>query len=155
MTRVVRTQSEAETSLVGARVAATLEPGTVVLLTGDLGTGKTAFVRGMAEGLGIDPDDISSPSFTLIQEYRPSTRPGRPEPAGGGGRRVLSHVDLYRVEGAEIEDLGLEELGDAGAVVAIEWAEKLRDAPADAIRVEILDRGGDSREIRITGPDTR
>jgi tRNA threonylcarbamoyladenosine biosynthesis protein TsaE len=152
MTEVVRTESEDETSHVAARFAATLEPGTVVLLTGDLGSGKTAFVRGMAAGLGIDPDEISSPTFMLIQEYRASTTAGGPELVEGRGRRVLSHVDLYRLEGAEIEDLGLEELGNAGAVVAIEWAEKLRESPADAIGVEILDRGGDSREIRITSP---
>lgn len=138
MTEVVRTGSEAGTANVGARLAATLEPGAVVLLTGDLGAGKTAFVRGMAEGLGIDPEDISSPTFTLIQEY--------------GGRRRLAHVDLYRLVGAEVEDLGLEELGAGGAIVAIEWAEKLGDQPAGAVRVEIADLGGDSREIRITRP---
>jgi tRNA threonylcarbamoyladenosine biosynthesis protein TsaE len=143
MIEVVSTGSEAGTANVGARLAASLEPGTVVLLTGDLGAGKTAFVRGMAEGLGIDPEDISSPTFTLIQEYRPSTRTSRPR---------LTHVDLYRLEGAEIADLGLEELGTGGAIVAIEWAEKLIDRPANSVLVEIVDRGGDSREIRITVP---
>jgi tRNA threonylcarbamoyladenosine biosynthesis protein TsaE len=138
MSEVVRTNAEAETSRVGARLAASLEPGTVVLLTGDLGAGKTAFVRGMAAGLGIDPDEVSSPTFTLIQEYR--------------GRRLLTHVDLYRLEGAEIDDLGLEELGAVGAVVAIEWAEKLTASPPGAVRVEIVDRGGDDREIRIERP---
>ncbi len=136
MTEVVRTESEAGTSNLGARLAASLEPGAVVLLTGDLGAGKTAFVRGMAEGLGIDPEEISSPTFTLIQEYR--------------GRRLLTHVDLYRLEGPELDDLGLEELGSAGAIVAIEWAEKLHEPPAEAVRVEIIDLGGESREIRIT-----
>ncbi len=150
MAEVVNTGSETGTANVGARLAVSLEPGTVVLLTGDLGAGKTAFVRGMAEGLGIDPEEVSSPTFTLIQEYRPSTFPGRPEPVGGRGRRRLTHVDLYRLEGAEIDDLGLEELGAGGAIVAIEWAEKLVDQPAGAVRVEIADLGGDSREIRIT-----
>jgi tRNA threonylcarbamoyladenosine biosynthesis protein TsaE len=97
----------------------------------------------MAEGLGIDPEEVSSPTFTLIQEYRPSTR---------SGRRRLTHVDLYRLEGAEIGDLGLEDLGTGGAIVAIEWAEKLGDQPVGAVRVDIVDRGGDSREIRITRP---
>jgi tRNA threonylcarbamoyladenosine biosynthesis protein TsaE len=150
MTEVVRTESEAETSDVAARFAAALEPGTVVLLTGDLGSGKTAFVRGMAAGLGIDPDEISSPTFTLIQEYRPATRPAHSGSDEERPQRMLMHVDLYRLEGAEIDDLGLEELGATGAVVAIEWAEKLRERPADGLRVEILDRGGDAREIRIT-----
>jgi tRNA threonylcarbamoyladenosine biosynthesis protein TsaE len=95
----------------------------------------------MAEGLGIDPEEVSSPTFTLIQEYRPSTR---------SGRRRLTHVDLYRLEGAEIGDLGLEELGTGGAIVAIEWAEKLGERPANSVLVEIADLGGDSREIRIT-----
>jgi tRNA threonylcarbamoyladenosine biosynthesis protein TsaE len=137
MTEVVRTESEVETSSVAARFAASLSPGTVVLLTGDLGSGKTAFVRGMAEGLGIDPGEISSPTFTLIQEYR--------------GARVLYHVDLYRLEGAEIEDLGLDELSDGGAVVAIEWAEKLGRPGPGAVRVSIEDRGGDARDITISG----
>ena len=152
MTRVVTTGSEAGTANVGARLAASLAPGTVVLLVGDLGAGKTAFVRGMAEGLGIDPEEISSPTFTLIQEYRPSTFSGRAEQVEGRGRRRLTHVDLYRLEGAEIDDLGLEELGAGGAIVAIEWAEKLHERPANAVTVEIADLGGDSREIRITSP---
>jgi tRNA threonylcarbamoyladenosine biosynthesis protein TsaE len=136
MTEIVRTRSEDETARAAARFAAGLPPGALVLLVGDLGAGKTAFVRGMAAGLGIDPGEISSPTFTLVQEYR--------------GARVLSHVDLYRVDGAEVEDLGLDELGAGGAVVAIEWADKLATCPAGAFRVEIVDGGGDDREIRIT-----
>ena len=81
------------------------------MLHGDLGAGKTAFVRGLAAGLGANPDDVSSPTFVLIQHYK--------------GRTPLVHVDLYRLEtGAAIDDLGLEELA-SGAVVAIEWAERL------------------------------
>jgi tRNA threonylcarbamoyladenosine biosynthesis protein TsaE len=136
MTEVVHTRSEGETAATAAKFAARLRAGALVLLYGDLGAGKTAFVRGMAAGLGIDPGEISSPTFTLIQEYR--------------GARGLSHVDLYRVEGAEIEDLGLEELSAEGSVVAIEWADKLRECPPEAIRVVILDRGGNCREISIT-----
>jgi len=143
MTVVYLTTSEEETGAIAKRLASGLPPGAVVLLTGDLGAGKTAFVRGMAAGLGIDPEDISSPTFTLIQEYRPPARSGR--------RLVLSHVDLYRLEGAEVEDLGLDELSAGGGVVAIEWAEKLASPPADAVRVAIADLGGDAREIRITG----
>jgi tRNA threonylcarbamoyladenosine biosynthesis protein TsaE len=141
MSEVVRTRSEDETAAVAARLASTLAPGAVVLLTGDLGAGKTAFVRGMAAGLGIDPDDISSPTFTLIQEYR---RPDGPTRAC-----TFWHVDLYRLEGAEVEDLGLEELGAGGGVVAVEWAEKLRTPPPGAASVTIADLGGDRREIRI------
>jgi len=149
MTEVVRTASEDDTAAVAARLAASLPPGAVVLLTGDLGAGKTAFVRGMAAGLGIDPDEISSPTFTLIQEYRPAARVGAGDGQGGHEARVLSHVDLYRLEGAEVEDLGLEELSAGGGVVAIEWAEKLASPPIGAVQVTISDLGGDIREIRI------
>ena len=82
----VTTKSEHETFALGEKVAATLQPGTFVLLYGDLGAGKTAFVRGMAAGLGANPDDVSSPTFVLIQHYK--------------GRMPLVHVDLYRLENA-------------------------------------------------------
>src|SRR6187401_2096611 len=103
------TDSEQETFAVGQTLAASLTPGAFVLLHGDLGAGKTAFVRGMAAGFGANPLNVSSPTFVLIQHYK--------------GRTPLVHVDLYRREsGAAVDDLGLEELAD-GAVVAIEWAE--------------------------------
>jgi tRNA threonylcarbamoyladenosine biosynthesis protein TsaE len=137
MTETVRTASEDETAAVARRLAGMLGPGTVVLLTGDLGAGKTAFVRGLAEGLGLDPDEISSPTFTLIQEYRAE------------GARTLSHVDLYRLEGAEVDDLGLDEVASGGGVVAIEWAEKLASPPPGALHVTITDLGGDAREITV------
>ena len=130
------THSESETIAVARRVAASLSPGDVVLLYGDLGAGKTAFVRGLAEGLGVAPEDVSSPTFTLMQEYR-------------GGRLALVHVDLYRLDvPREIDDLGLEELG-ANAVLAIEWAEKLQRAPANAIRVRIAHGDDESRHLAI------
>jgi tRNA threonylcarbamoyladenosine biosynthesis protein TsaE len=130
-----RTASEAETSAVAARLAAGLPAGSVVLLTGDLGAGKTAFVRGLAAGLGIDPAEVSSPTFTLIQEYR--------------GPRTLYHVDLYRVEGPDVDDLGLDDLIADHGVVAIEWADKLTRPVPGAILVQIVDQGDDVREIRI------
>src|SRR5512134_1161754 len=103
------TESEDETTAAGERLAAALRGGDVILLYGELGAGKTAFVRGMARGLGAPEADVSSPTFTIIQEYV--------------GRVPLYHVDLYRVEPSEVEDLGLEELVSGDAVVAIEWAE--------------------------------
>ena len=116
-------------------MAASLEQGDIVLLTGDLGAGKTAFVRGLAEGLGIDPDLVSSPTFTLIQEYR-------------GGRVLLAHADLYRVTLArEIDELGLEEY--RGAIVAIEWAERLPHVPPGAIHVDIAHTGETARTVTI------
>ena len=133
----VTTNSQEETAAIGRTLASTLAAGSVVLLIGDLGAGKTAFVRGLAEGLGVPPEDVSSPTFTLMQEYR-------------GGRVPLIHVDLYRLNnGREIDELGLEELG-LDAVLAIEWAEKLPRPVADAIEVRIAHGDGDERRLTIT-----
>ena len=137
MTRVELTSSEAETVELGRTLGRTLASGSVILLRGELGAGKTAFVRGLAMGLGIAEEDVSSPTFTLIQEYR------APVP--------LYHVDLYRITAAEAGDLGLDELHQQG-VVAIEWAEKLSRPPASAVDVAIEDTGGDSRRITIVTP---
>ena len=90
-----------------------------MLLEGELGAGKTAFVRGLAVGLGAPEEEVSSPTFTLVQEYR--------------GRLPLLHADLYRLSGAEADELGLEELGGDG-VMAVEWAAKLVRRPAGASR---------------------
>ena len=139
MTETFTTHSEDETSALGRRLAPALSAGSVVLLTGDLGAGKTAFVRGLAEGLGADAADVSSPTFTLIQEYR-------------GGRLPLLHVDLYRLNDArEIEDLGLDELGN-GAALAIEWAEKLERAHRHATTVRIEHTGESDRTVTIVTP---
>src|SRR5438067_11377123 len=103
------TQTELETAAIGRALAASLSAGDVVLLYGDLGAGKTAFVKGLAEGLGAPRDEVSSPTFTLMQEYR-------------GGHLTLFHVDLYRLEDPrEIDDLGLDEIAVDG-LLAIEWA---------------------------------
>ena len=137
MTKTFTTHSEAETSTVGRELAGTLAAGDVVLLVGDLGAGKTAFVRGLAEGLGVQPDDVSSPTFTLIQEYR-------------GGRLPLFHADLYRLnDPREIDDLGLDEIA-ADGVLAIEWAEKLPRQPDGAVIVRITHGDGNARTIHIT-----
>jgi tRNA threonylcarbamoyladenosine biosynthesis protein TsaE len=133
---IVRTSSEEETAAAGQRLAASLQPGDVVLLHGQLGAGKTAFVRGLARGLGAPPDEVSSPTFTLIQEYE-------------GARGTLYHVDLYRLEPREIDDLGLEELVGSDGVVAIEWAERWAGRPDDSWEVRIEDVGEESREITI------
>jgi len=122
------TRSEDETAGVARELAATLKAGDVVLLSGNLGAGKTAFVRGLASGLGIDAEDVSSPTFTLVHEYR-------------GGRLTLYHADLYRLEKIATEDLGLEEMGIADGVLAIEWPDRLAHALPDAreVRIEIVD----------------
>jgi tRNA threonylcarbamoyladenosine biosynthesis protein TsaE len=136
------TSGEQETVELGARLGARLQPGDVVLLFGDLGAGKTAFVRGLARGLGADPDEVSSPTFTLIQEYP-------------GARARLHHVDLYRLEPREVDDLGLDELISSGAVVAIEWAERWPNRPSPAIEVRLEHAGGDGRrvQVRSAAPD--
>ena len=132
----LQTAGEEETVAAGEKLARTLSPGAVVLLYGQLGAGKTAFVRGLAQGLGAVSDDVSSPTFTIIQEYA--------APAA-----TLYHVDLYRLEPAEVDDLGLEELVSGDGIVAIEWAERWHGRPDDAIEVTIEDRGEDRRLIQI------
>ncbi len=134
------TTSEKETRDVARVLAGRLEAGAVILLYGDLGAGKTAFVRGLASGLGIAVDEVSSPTFTLVQEYR-------------GGRLPLFHADLYRLASADVDDLGLDELGAEEGVVAVEWAERLPRPRAGAIAVRLLTGDGDTRTIDIDEPD--
>jgi tRNA threonylcarbamoyladenosine biosynthesis protein TsaE len=134
--RTFTTRSELETAAAGRDLAPTLSAGSTVLLRGDLGAGKTAFVRGLAEGLGVAPADVSSPTFTLVQEYR-------------GGRIPLFHADLYRLADArEIDELGLDEIA-AGGVLAVEWAERLPRTPADAVHVTIEHAGESERRVTI------
>ena len=140
MIRQFTTGSEEETRERAARLAAELGPGAVLLLSGDLGAGKTAFVRGLAAGLGIDPDEVTSPTFTLVHEY-------------AGGRLPLLHVDLYRLERADLDDIGLDPDAASGGVVAVEWAERLTREIRGAVRLRIQDAGGDRRMIRIETPD--
>ena len=128
--------SENDTRAIAAALAPTLAPGAVVLLSGDLGAGKTAFVRGLAEGLKLDPDEVTSPTFTLVHEYR-------------GGRLPLIHVDLYRLDRAELDEIGLDQDLAAQGVTAVEWAERLVRAIPGAVVVKILDRGEDLRSIEI------
>jgi tRNA threonylcarbamoyladenosine biosynthesis protein TsaE len=130
------TQSEEETRTVGRQLASKLAAGAAVLLSGDLGSGKTVFVRGLAEGLAIDPEEVTSPTFTLVHEYR-------------GGRLPLVHVDLYRLDRAELDEIGLDpDLANQG-IVAIEWAERLVRSIAGAFTVRIVDAGADRRQIEI------
>jgi tRNA threonylcarbamoyladenosine biosynthesis protein TsaE len=107
----VRTRSADETTSLGRRVGGMVRPGEVLLLVGDLGTGKTTFVQGLAEGLGVG-DRARSPTFTMVHAYE-------------GGRFPLVHVDLYRCTSpAEVFELGLDELFEPPSVAAVEWGEK-------------------------------
>lgn len=131
--------SEDETVDLGRGVGRILKGGELVVLEGDLGYGKTVFARGIAAGLGIPAEEVSSPSFTLVHEYR-------------GGRVPLFHVDLYRLERPEEEvgGLGIEEILAAGGVVLVEWGERLPPyLRRDAIVVRLHDVGEGSRRIEI------
>jgi tRNA threonylcarbamoyladenosine biosynthesis protein TsaE len=132
----ITSHSQTETAAAGRELAQALAPGSIVLLSGDLGAGKTAFVRGMAEGLGIDPSEVTSPTFTLIQEYT-------------GGRLRLHHVDLYRLTSEEVNDLGLDDLTLEGGVTAIEWPDRLPRPFDGAIHVRIEHGDDTTRTIRI------
>jgi len=137
---MLETSSEAETEAAGESLGRSLDAGSVVLLYGDLGAGKTAFVRGMARGVGALPDEVSSPTFTLVQEY-------------AGTSLTLYHVDLYRLESAEVDDLGLDDLLDSRGIVAIEWAERWPGRPRRAIDVQLEESGEGRRRIRVARPD--
>jgi tRNA threonylcarbamoyladenosine biosynthesis protein TsaE len=137
VTRVTR--SEEETMAVARELAQTLRAGDVVLLSGNLGAGKTAFVRGLAEGLGVDPNEVSSPTFTIVHEYR-------------GGRLTLYHADLYRLERTATEDVGLEEMGVKDGVLAIEWPDRLTHALPGALSVNLEIVDDETREIIVRSP---
>ncbi len=131
--------SEEETYELGMRLAGSLKGGELVVLDGDLGLGKTVFARGIAASLGVIPEDVTSPSFTLVQEY-------------SGGRLPMFHVDLYRLndDPREIESLGLDDLLDSGGVVVVEWGEKLPlHMREHAVTIRFHDMGEGSRKIEI------
>ena len=131
------THSAEETIAKGREIGARIDARAVFLLSGDLGAGKTVFAKGLAAGLGVDPAEVTSPSFTLINEY--------------AGRLRLYHIDLYRLDAGACRELGLEEIfADERAVTVIEWAERLDEAPAGATRVEIEYLSDAERRIRIT-----
>ena len=130
------TKNEAETEAVGTEFAKALPDGTVVALYGDLGAGKTAFVRGMARGMGIDAR-VSSPTFTIVNEYL--------------GARELYHFDMYRLASSdELFDIGWEDYLNRGGVCAVEWSENVSDAfEGDEITVRIEKLSAEERRIEI------
>jgi tRNA threonylcarbamoyladenosine biosynthesis protein TsaE len=134
------TASEAETEALGAALGRELQPSGVLLLSGDLGSGKTVLTRGVAAALGIAPGEVQSPTYTLIREHRSAGSAGE-----GGGRLV--HVDLYRLSPEEAADLGLEELLEGPGVKVVEWAERLGFAVPGALRLALRRRPDGGREI--------
>ena len=133
--------SEGETYEIGRTLGRQLDGSELVLLEGPLGIGKTVFARGIAAGLGIDPDQVCSPSYTIVQEY-------------DGERSRMYHVDLYRVEHVdEIATLGLEELLGSGAVVVVEWGERLPESyRRNAMTVRLHEIGEAARRIEFNQP---
>ncbi len=135
---VYHTHSEQETIDLGKRFAADLRPPQWVLLSGELGTGKTTLTKGLIAGLGVAPiGDVLSPTFSLIHEYE--------------GPPKVYHIDLYRLDRVpELETLGLDDLWDEVAIVLIEWGEKFaRQLPHHPIRIHLKHLDGENREIRV------
>ena len=133
--------SEQDTEALGRALVQRLQPGAVVAFTGDLGAGKTAFVRGMAQGLGI-PQRVTSPTFTIVNEYE-------------GGRLPLFHFDMYRLRDADdLFDIGWEDFRRRGGICAVEWSENIRDAlDEDTLWVDIRRGVTDGqRIITLHGP---
>ena len=133
--------SEQDTEALGRALVQRLQPGAVVAFTGDLGAGKTAFVRGMAQGLGI-PQRVTSPTFTIVNEYE-------------GGRLPLFHFDMYRLRDADdLIDIGWEDFLRRGGICAVEWSENIRDAlDGDTLWVDIRRGMTDGqRIITLHGP---
>ncbi len=138
------TKSGADTIEVGRKLAALLKPPQLLILRGDLGTGKTTLVKGIAQALdAADPDEVTSPTFTLLHEYD-GTRDGKPV--------KLFHLDVYRLEGErQLETLGLEELLTPDALVLVEWGEKFKSIKKRATgEIVISSAGGDARKITVT-----
>ncbi|MBP3658070.1 MAG: tRNA (adenosine(37)-N6)-threonylcarbamoyltransferase complex ATPase subunit type 1 TsaE [Oscillospiraceae bacterium] len=136
----ITTHSADETQALGQKLASRLAPGDVIAYFGDLGAGKTAFTRGLAQGLGIT-DPVTSPTYTIVNEYL-------------SGRIPLFHFDMYRLSSSdELFDIGWEDYLSRGGVCAVEWSENVEDALQDAIRVTIEKDADepDTRHITITG----
>ena len=143
------TSSGADTVEVGRKLAALLKPPQLLLLRGELGTGKTTLVKGIAQALdAAEPDEVTSPTFTLVHEYD-GTHDGKPV--------KLFHIDVYRLEAErQLETLGLEELLTPDALVLVEWGDKFKSIKKRATgEIVISSEGGDARKITVTLKDER
>jgi len=142
VTMVIESRSPHETKSWGRRLASLLEGGELLGLIGDLGSGKTVFIKGLASGLSLREEDILSPTFTMIQEHH--------------GRFPLYHIDLYRLEEATLDDLGLREYLFSEGVAAVEWFERLRGgANMEFLSVRITYAGANLRRIEFSAVDSR
>jgi tRNA threonylcarbamoyladenosine biosynthesis protein TsaE len=138
--KTFQTHSAEETTELGRRLAADLKPGTIVLLRGDLGAGKTTMVKGIAEGFqAAKAEDVTSPTFTLIHEYR-------------GPAVTLYHIDLYRIDTQrELDTLALDDLMTPQSILLIEWGEKFeRFAKERDVEIAIEHQGGDDRRVTLS-----
>ncbi len=141
---VFQTKSPSETTRIGKSLGSLLSPGDIVALAGELGAGKTQFIKGLAAGVGVGKSaHISSPSFTLINEYI--------------GKVPFYHIDLFRLNSAkEAEELGMEEYFEGGGITAIEWADKIVSLlPEEILWISIHYTGEHTRSLEITGKGKR
>ena len=134
------THGPEETEALGMRLAERLAPGDVIAYYGDLGAGKTAFTRGLAQGLGIT-ESVTSPTYTIVNEYL-------------SGKMPLFHFDMYRLASSDdLFDIGWEDYLERGGICAVEWSENVADAMEDALFITIEKTGEESRRITIEGGD--
>ncbi|MBR5485743.1 MAG: tRNA (adenosine(37)-N6)-threonylcarbamoyltransferase complex ATPase subunit type 1 TsaE [Oscillospiraceae bacterium] len=138
------THSPTETAQLAAQLAQRLKAGDILAFRGGMGMGKTAFTRGLAQGLGIDEREVSSPTFALVHEYR-------------GGRLTLFHFDMYRISGSDdLYSTGFYDYLDYGGVLAVEWSENIsEDIPPEAIviTIEAVEENPEWRKITLQGDE--
>ncbi len=135
------TESARQTQLLGRYIGERLRSGTIIKLTGALGSGKTCFVQGLAQGLEVPPGyEVTSPTYTLMHEYP--------------GRLPLVHVDLYRIaDEMDVEAIGLWDISDPETVVAVEWADRIKDAfwPRESWQIDFQTLEDETRRIQLIG----
>ena len=138
------TTNEAQTQAIGEKLGKNAKPGQVFALDGDLGAGKTVMTRGIARGMGLNEDDVCSPTFTIVNEYDESKD-------GSRAQVPLFHFDTYRLGGSDdFLDAGLDEYFDRGGVCVIEWSSVIDDLlPKDTVRITITG-SGEMRKIEVT-----
>lgn len=142
LTLTLHSSSARETKAWGRRLASLLTGGEVLGFSGQLGAGKTCFIKGLARGLNLQEERILSPTFTMIQEHQ--------------GRLPLYHIDLYRLDETDVDDLGLREYLFSNGVAAVEWFERLREAnELECLQIRISYEGANCRRIELVASDQR